>query len=288
MPELPEVEVVKKSLKRTIYDLTIKNIEIPNKYLRYQINKKLMLKMVKSKVTSVSRRSKYVLIHLNNSFTIMVHLGMTGKILLLDKNKKKYRTSFYYELKDDKPIHNHLIIKFNKNVILIYNDIRKFGFIKVFETKKIHLSSHLKNLGPEPLSKNFNTNYFEIRTKKKKIVLKELLMNQKFLSGLGNIYVNEAIFLSKLNPKVRVSHLTKKEIKKLIFNIKKVLKKAIIMGGSSIQNFNNTRGKKGNFQQFFNVYGRHGKPCTRPNCIGKIRRVRMSNRSTFFCNICQK
>ena len=113
-------------------------------------------------------------------------------------------------------------------------------------------------------------------------------MNQKFLSGLGNIYVNEIIFLSKLNPKVRVDHLNKKDIKKLILIIKKVLKKAIIMGGSSIQNFNNTGGKKGNFQQFFNVYGKQGKPCTRPNCIGIIRRVRMSNRSSFFCNICQK
>ena len=113
-------------------------------------------------------------------------------------------------------------------------------------------------------------------------------MNQKFLAGLGNIYVNEAIFLSKLNPKIRVNNIPFKKIGTLVSNIKKVLKKAINEGGSSIKNFNNTKGKKGNFQQFFNVYGRQGFRCSRSNCKGTIRRIRISNRSTFFCDICQK
>ena len=113
-------------------------------------------------------------------------------------------------------------------------------------------------------------------------------MNQKFIAGLGNIYVNEAIFMSKINPKIKVNNISNKKIYALVNNIKKVLKKAIIEGGSSIQNFNNTKGKKGNFQQFFNVYGREGKSCTRSNCIGTIKRIRISSRSTFFCNKCQK
>ena len=113
-------------------------------------------------------------------------------------------------------------------------------------------------------------------------------MNQKFVAGLGNIYVNEAIFMSKINPKIQSFKLPRNKISALVSNIKKVLKKAIKEGGSSIKDFNNIKGKKGNFQQFFNVYGRQGKSCTRPNCIGTVRRIRMSNRSTFYCDICQK
>ena len=288
MPELPEVEVVKKSLKKTIHYLVIKNIEIPNKFLRYKINEKLMKKMIKSKVLSVYRRSKYILINLSNDHTIMIHLGMTGKIILIDADKNKYATSFYYKLTDNKSVHNHFICKFNNNTLLVYNDVRKFGFLKVYNTKKIQLSSHLRYLGPEPLSKKFNFIYFKKSIKKRKIFLKDLLMNQKFLAGLGNIYVNEAIFMSKISPKLRLNKLSNEKIRILISNIKKVLKKAIEEGGSSIKDFNNIKGKKGNFQQFFNVYGRQGKSCTRSNCIGKVKRIRISNRSTFFCDNCQK
>ena len=288
MPELPEVEVVKKSLKKTIYDLRIKNIEIPNKFLRYKINEKLMKRMINSKVISVSRRSKYILIGLDNQFTIMVHLGMTGKIVITGADKKKYKTSFYYELIDSKSKHDHLILEFSKNIIFTYNDVRKFGFIKIFETNKLYLSSHLNKLGPEPLSKKFNSYYFEKNVMKRQVCLKDLLMNQKFIAGLGNIYVNEALFLSKINPTVRSNKLSLKKIRLLVFNIKKVLKKAIQAGGSSIKNFNNIKGKSGNFQLFFNVYGKQGTNCSRSNCMGTIQRIWISKRSTFFCDICQK
>ena len=288
MPELPEVEVVKKSLKKTIYDLTIKNIEIPNKFLRYKIDEKLMKKMIKSKVSSVLRRSKYILINLNNHYTILVHLGMTGKITITGPNKNKYKTSFYYELSNNKIIHDHLIIKFSKNIFLTYNDVRKFGFVKILKTKNLQSSSHLYMLGPEPLSQEFNFSYFKKNAKKRKVYLKDLLMNQRFIAGLGNIYVNEALFLSKISPKVRSNKIPLKKIYLLVSNIKKILKKAIREGGSSIKNFNNTKGRSGNFQQFFNVYGKQGSNCSRSNCIGTIQRIWISKRSTFFCDICQK
>ena len=288
MPELPEVEVVKKSLEKTIYDLRIKNIKILNKSLRYKINEKLMKRLISSKVISVSRRSKYILINLNNQFTILIHLGMTGKIIITGANKRKYKTSFYYKIIDSKPKHDHLIFKFNKNIILTYNDVRKFGFIKIYKTHDLYSSSHLNELGPEPLSKKFNFYYFKNNIMKRHVCLKDLLMNQKFIAGLGNIYVNEALFLSKINPKVRSNKIPLKKIKLLVSNIKKVLKKAIQEGGSSIKNFNNIKGKKGKFQQFFNVYGKQGNPCSRSNCIGIIRRIRISNRSTFYCDKCQK
>ena len=124
---------LKSHLRQTIYGLKIKSIEIRNKFLRYKIDEKLMKKMNKSKVLSVSRRSKYILIKLNNGYTIIIHLGMTGKIIIEDLNKKKYRTSFYYKTVDNNPIHDHLILKFTKNILLIYNDVRKFGFIKILK-----------------------------------------------------------------------------------------------------------------------------------------------------------
>ncbi len=288
MPELPEVEVVKKSLQKYILNLTIENIEIRNKSLRYIINYKMFKKMVKSKISSINRRSKYLLINLDNDYTILIHLGMTGKIIIISSNNTKNKSSFYYDLKDFNHDHDHLIINFTKNIKIIYNDIRKFGFIKIIKTPKIFLSPHLKDLGPEPFSKKFNLDYFKSKIKKRKIILKDLLMSQKFLSGLGNIYVNEVIFMSKLNPRIKVKKLLNKNILSLIKNIRKVLRKAIKQGGSSVKNFNNTKGQKGKFQEFLCVYGREGKSCIRSKCPGKIKAIRISNRSTFYCSICQK
>ena len=169
----------------------------------------------------------------------------------LSSNNTKNKSSFYYDLKDFNHDHDHLIINFTKNIKIIYNDIRKFGFIKIIKTPKIFFSPHLKDLGPEPFSKKFNLDYFKSKIKKRKIILKDLLMSQKFLSGLGNIYVNEVIFLSKLNPRIKVKKLLNKNILSLIKNIRKVLRKAIKQGGSSVKNFNNTKGQKENSRNFY-------------------------------------
>ena len=288
MPELPEVEVVKKSLNRSIHHLTIKNIEILNKNLRYKIDIKLIKKIIKSKVLRILRRSKYILILLNNNYTILAHLGMTGKFIIVDNKNIRKLSSFYFKIKDHKSKHDHIVFEFSKRIKLIYNDVRKFGFIKIEKTKNLLLNSHLIKLGPEPLSPKFDVKYFKSKIKRKKIFLKDLLMNQKFVAGLGNIYVNEVIFLSRLNPKKKVCDLSAKNISDLIRNIKKVLKKAIKEGGSSIKDFIGTKGENGNFQQFFNVYGKKDENCNRINCNGKIKKLQISNRSTFFCNSCQK
>ncbi len=287
MPELPEVEVVKRSLKQAIFGLTIKNIEIRNKFLRYNIDEKSLNKMAKSKILSVNRRAKYIIVNLDNAYSILIHLGMTGKIIIISNNIKR-NSSFYYDIKDNKPNHDHLVLNFNKNIKLVYNDVRKFGFIKLSKTRNLKSNSHLKKLGPEPLSKLFNFKYFKDKIKKRKTKLKDILMNQEFVAGLGNIYTNEAIFLSKISPKKRLNKLSDNKIKLLIFNIKKVLIKAIKEGGSSIKDFNNIKGKRGNFQQFFNVYGRKNQKCSNKGCVGIIKKIVISNRSTFYCSVCQK
>jgi len=287
MPELPEVEVVKKSLENKLKNLTIKRVNITNKKLRYIIDSKLFSKIKSQKIISIKRRSKYLLINLNKNSTILAHLGMTGKFFIIDDNKK-YKTSFYYSLKKDDTKHDHITFILNKKIKLIYNDVRKFGFLKIFNSTNIFKCSHLVSLGPEPLSNNFNFSYFNkyIFNKKKKI--KDLIMDQKFVAGLGNIYCNEVLYLCKINPARPVEKIKKKEIKKIIKFIKIILKQAIQLGGSSIKNFSSTEGQGGNFQQKFNVYGREKATCNRSKCLGTIKKVYTSNRSSFFCPECQK
>ena len=288
MPELPEVEVVKKSLEYKLKNLTIKRVFINNNKLRYKINNKQFYKIKGQKIISVERRSKYLFLNLNGKLTILAHLGMTGKFFIVNKDNKKQKTSFYYLIKNNESKHDHLTIYFNNGLKLIYNDVRKFGFLKLLKSEDIFMSKHLKFLGPEPLTKEFNLNYIIKYVRNKKITIKNLLMNQKFIAGLGNIYCNEILFLCKLNPLTIVKKIKKKELKNIVKFTKKILRKSIIQGGSSIKDFSNTEGKSGNFQQKFNVYNREKSQCNRKNCLGIIKKIYTSNRSSFFCSKCQK
>ena len=288
MPELPEVEVVKKSLESQINNLTIKSIKINDGNLRYKVKKQDFTKVVGLKVIKIKRRSKYLLFFLNSDYIIVVHLGMTGKFFILDKKKMKKKTSFYYNLKDYNHKHDRIIFIFNNRIQLIYNDVRKFGFFKVISINDITNDKHLKLLGPEPFSKLYNIKYFKDYLFGKKRTIKDILMDQKFLAGLGNIYVNEILFLSNIKPNKKVNKLGKCEIEKIITNTKKVLKSAIILGGSSIKNFTNSSGIQGNFQQQFNVYGKKGEKCSNSDCSGEVKKIVISNRASFFCPKCQK
>ncbi len=289
MPELPEVEVVKKSLEKEISNLTIKNVQIRDGNLRYKVKKHDINKIIGLKILKIRRKSKYLLFFLSKNFVLLIHFGMTGKFLLEKKNQKKQRTSFYYDIKKNETNkHDRLIFFLNNNIKLIYNDIRKFGFIKVVSTNKINSNRHIRILGPEPLGQLFNFEYFKRYIIKKKQVVKNLLMDQKFISGLGNIYVNEVLFLSKINPNRKIRKLRAFEIDEIIRNTKLVLKKAISLGGSSIKNFSYKTGQKGSFQQHFNVYGKKGNNCSNYKCNGIIKKIKITNRASFFCTKCQK
>ena len=287
MPELPEVEVVKKSLKSSINNSIIRKVTIKTTKLRYKVSKKEISKVINKKILSVERRSKYLLINLENDLTILCHLGMTGKFFIIRKNKIK-KTSFYYQLNKNDIKHNHVIFHMSNSTILIYNDVRKFGFLKIIKSKNIYTSSHLKYLGPEPLSNAFNLKYFTDYIKNKKKTIKDALMDQKFIAGLGNIYVNEILFSSRICPKTKTNRISKLDAKNMIRNTQKILKKSITEGGSSIKNFENSEGKQGIFQQRFKVYGRDEKKCLRIKCGGIIRKTVISNRASFYCKRCQK
>ena len=286
MPELPEIEIVKRSLFKMINKAKIIDIKINNKNLRYKISNTFSKNLIGERILGISRRSKYLIFHFKKKL-LLVHLGMSGKLLLMrSDNNRIFKTSFYYDL-NILQNHNHIYFNLNNGLVLIYNDVRRFGFFKLYKNTNLKEITFLKKLGIEPFKKAFNIKYFEKFTKNKKKNIKNLLMDQTFVSGLGNIYVNEALFASKIHPLKLCNNLKKIEIKNLIINIKKILQLSILKGGSSIRDFKNILGKSGSFQQFFRVYGQESKKCSRISCRGKIKKIQISNRSSFYCNKCQ-
>ena len=287
MPELPEIEIVKRSLFKMINEAKIIDVKINNKNLRYKIPHTFFTDLRNEQILKISRRSKYLIFNFKKKL-LLIHLGMTGKLLLLkSKSNTILKTSFYYDTNILQK-HNHIYFFLNNGIILIYNDVRRFGFFKIYKNTKLDEIKFISKLGPEPLSKNFNVKYFNNYIKNKKKNVKNLLMDQRFVSGLGNIYVNEALFMSKVYPLKSCKKLNREEIKKLISNVKKILKFSIIKGGSSIRDFKNTLGKSGSFQHFFHVYGQENKNCARISCTRKVKKIFIANRSSYYCSKCQK
>ena len=286
MPELPEVEIVKQSLSKKIEQKKIKKVIIKNRNLRFRIPIKFE-KLLKDKtIKKVTRFSKYLILNFNDNSYCLIHLGMSGTIhLVKEKALNKFTNPSFYNSPKIPKKHNHVEIRFD-GMKVIYNDPRRFGFFKFIENKQA-LIKRFSHLGPEPFFKSFNMKYLLNYFQNKKKDVKSFLLDQKFVSGIGNIYASEILFLSKINPKTYAMQLSKKDCKKIIFYAKSVLNKAITKGGSSIRDFKNTEGKSGNFQKEFKVYQKENHDCPRNKCSGKINKIIISNRSTFFCNTCQ-
>ena len=212
---------------------------------------------------------------------------MSGTIHYLKKNKKNMitNTSFYNSPK--LPIkHNHIEIFFD-DCKIVYNDPRRFGFFEIVENEEL-LKKKFNHLGPEPFNSNCTLDYIYFKFRGKEKNIKNFLIDQNFVSGIGNIYASEILFLSKINPTKKAKNLKKNDCMKILVNSKKVLREAIKKGGSSIRDFKNISGKHGGFQNEFNVYEREGLKCKKIKCKGVIQKKMISNRSTFFCNSCQK
>ena len=287
MPELPEVEIVKQSLDKKIKQKKVKKVIVRNRNLRFKVPSNFSSFLKDKKILEVKRFSKYIILGLSNKGYCLFHLGMSGTIHIVTHKKKNYftNTSFYNSLNLPKN-HNHIELIF-KNFKMVYNDPRRFGFFQIIKNKDL-LIKRFNHLGPEPFNKNFNQNYVYYLFKNKEKNIKNFLLDQKFVSGIGNIYASEILFLSKIIPTKKAKLLKKKDCKKIIINSRKILFDAINKGGSSIKNFKNVSGLKGNFQKKFQVYQREGLNCKRFKCKGIIIKKNISNRSTFFCNICQK
>ncbi len=287
MPELPEVEIVRQSLDKKIKQKKVKKVIIRNRNLRFKIPQNFKNLLEDKKIMNVKRFSKYIILCLSDQSFCLVHLGMSGTIHLIYNNKKSAltNTSFYNSLLLPKK-HNHVEIIF-KNLKIVYNDPRRFGFFQIINNSD-SLKKRFKNLGPEPFDKKFNIKYVYYFFKSKKKNIKNFLLDQNFVSGVGNIYASEILFLSKIHPLKKAKKLNKNECERIIINCKKVLSDAIKKGGSSIRNFRNISGIEGNFQKNFKVYKRDGFNCKDHKCSGIIKKKNISNRSTFFCDTCQK
>ena len=285
MPELPEIEIVKQSLDKNIKFEKIKKVVVRNRSLRFKIPKNFEIVLKNKIINKISRKSKYLILHLEDIYCV-IHLGMSGTIHLINKKnfKKNTNTSFYSS--PNLPLkHNHIEF-FLEKYQLIYNDPRRFGFFKIF--KKKGLSDFFNNVGPEPLNNKFNINYISNYFINKKKNIKSFLLDQKFVSGIGNIYASEILFCCKINPLKKAKSLTKLDIKKIRYFSKSILNQAIKKGGSSIRDFKNVEGRNGSYQNEFKVYQRENLNCLNKDCFGKIKKKVISKRSTFFCNSCQK
>ena len=287
MQELPEVEIVKQSLSKNIQQKKIQKLIIKNRNLRFKIPSKFEQLLKNKLIIKVSRFSKYLIFNFSDKSFCLVHLGMSGTIHLIKKNNlNNFTNTSFYNSSNLPKKHNHVEIRL-KNLKIIYNDPRRFGFFKYIKNEQ-ELKKKFEHLGPEPFFKEFNLKYLMNYFENKKKDIKSFLLDQKFVSGIGNIYASEILFLCKINPKKEAFKLTKKEGKKIISFSKIVLNKAIKKGGSSIRDFKNILGENGNYQKEFKVYQKESGNCPRNKCKGKIKKIVLAKRSTFYCNICQK
>jgi len=280
MPELPEVETIRRGLQRKIKNKQIKDIVINvDKIVKKPYLGEFITKIKGKKIKEIDRRGKYIIIHLDSEDKLIVHLGMTGLLIYPYDNK--------ITEKEINPKHNHLIFTFTDDTQLVFNDVRRFG--KIFLVSNIDEVESIAKLGVEPLDDYFTEEVFiQILNKKKNSKTKSFLMKQEFIVGLGNIYANEVLYRSNIHPLRRISSLNKKEVKNLHQQIKLVLGEAVKLRGSTVADeaYRDTDGEKGKFAKKLQVYARKGEPCIK--CGHSIEVARIEGRSSFICPQCQK
>lgn len=275
MPELPEVETVRCDLEKNILGKKIADVITSDKKLRLSYPTNFINHLCGTKINCIKRRARYLLIELDNDQNLLVHLGMSGKIIFHPA---------YSESQTKK--HDHCTFVFSDRGSLIYNDPRRFGLIDLVHRSKINQHPMLKNLGPEPLEKSFTGEYLQKKLRNKKMNIKTAMMDNEIVVGVGNIYINESLFRSRISPLRSASDLDLSELELLVKNIKNILQSAIQRGGSTLRDYVSSNGDAGRFQFDFKVYGRDNQNCV--NCGGSIQRVKQNGRSTFFCTKCQK
>lgn len=271
MPELPEVETSVRGIEPYLVGQTVSEIIIRQPKLRWAVSSELFT-MQNAKIISVKRRAKYLIIRTDKG-DILIHLGMSGSLSIVQKNESREIGK-----------HDHIDLITQNNVILRYNDPRKFGcwlWVKKAEEHEL-----LKKLGPEPLSDNFTADYLFAKSRKKTTACKTFIMNNDVVVGVGNIYACESLFIAGIHPEQAAQNLTLKQCEKLVKTIKEVLSQAIIQGGTTLKDFIQPNGKPGYFAQVLQVYGRKGESCN--NCGEIILAKMIGQRNTYFCPKCQK
>ena len=289
MPELPEVETVRRGLEPVLKGRKITRVETRRDDLRFPFPPGFATRLSGAKVEQLSRRAKYILVDLDNGFSLLVHLGMTGRFTVLSPEGAANLGEFYFEggagQGADGP-HDHVVFHLEEGVRLVYSDPRRFGMMDLVETQAANQHKLLRDIGVEPLGNGLSADYLAQKFKDKTAPLKAALLNQRIIAGLGNIYVCEALFRAKLSPKRKAGKVKPDKLGELVRHVRDILDEAILAGGSTLQDFQGADGTKGEYQQRFLVYDREGEPC--PNCGKPIKRLVQSGRSSFYCASCQK
>ncbi len=283
MPELPEVETVRRGLEPAMTGAVITSAQVNRPDLRWPFPPGMATRLTGKRVLGLRRRSKYILADLSSSETLLVHLGMSGRILISGDPLGQFV--------HDHPVaqkHDHVVLDMANGARITFNDPRRFGAMDLMATDNAEAHPLLAKLGPEPLGNQFDEPYLVAALKDKNTPIKSALLDQRIVAGLGNIYVCEALFRAGVSPMRRAGRISAKRVAALVPIIRAVLNDAILAGGSSLRDFRQADGELGYFQHSFDVYDREGAPCRRAGCPGNVRRVVQSGRSSFYCATCQR
>jgi formamidopyrimidine-DNA glycosylase len=293
MPELPEVETVRRGLQPAMEDAKIVKAEVRRKDLRFPFQKDFVTRLQGQTVTGLGRRAKYLMADLSSGDVLLMHLGMSGSFRVVDDDNGNTPGQFHHPRNEDRA-HDHVVFHMSSGAAIVFNDPRRFGYMKVIARGAIDEEPLLKGLGPEPLGNAFDAAMLARSCANKKTSLKAALLDQRVVAGLGNIYVCEALFRAHLSPRRLAATLATRKgeptdhAKRLVDAIHGVLNQAIKAGGSSLRDHRQTSGELGYFQHSFQVYDREGEKCQTKGCSGVVRRFTQNGRSTFWCPACQK
>ena len=293
MPELPEVETVRRGLQPVMEGAKIVAAEARRGDLRFPFQPDFAKRLQGQTVRGLGRRAKYLLADLSSGDVLLMHLGMSGSFRVIKQDDEETPGEFHYPRGKDS-VHDHVVFHMSSGADIVFNDPRRFGFMKIIGRGEIEREPHLKDLGPEPLGNEFDAAMLATACAGKKTSLKAALLDQRVVAGLGNIYVCEALFRAHLSPRRLAATLATRKgeptdhARRLVEAIHAVLNEAIRAGGSSLRDHRQTSGELGYFQHSFQVYDREGEPCQTDGCGGVVKRFVQNGRSTFWCPKCQR
>jgi formamidopyrimidine-DNA glycosylase len=287
MPELPEVETVRRGLEPALSGARLSRVEARRPDLRFPLPDGFVQRLTGARIERLDRRAKYLLAPLDRGDTLIMHLGMTGRFEVEDGKKRTSPGEFVQAVPPD-PKHAHVLFETEDGAKVTYYDPRRFGFMDLIPTEALEQHPYFKGMGPEPLGPGLTADYLTDRFKGRKQGPKTLLLDQRIVAGLGNIYVSEALHRSHISPLKPAGKIPRKKFASLVTAIQDVLAEAIEAGGSSISDYASADGALGYFQHRFRVYDREGEPCPTPGCKGIIKRTVQAGRSTFYCPVCQR
>lgn len=283
MPELPEVETVRAGLAPHMEGQILARVDVNRPDLRWPFPDRMAERLTGRRVIRLRRRSKYVLADLDNGRTLLIHLGMSGRMIISGDVPGVFHQKVSTPVK-----HDHVVFHMGGGARITFNDARRFGAMDLLRTAEEADHWLIRTLGPEPLGNDFHEEYLISRLKGRRSPIKTALLDQRVVAGLGNIYVCEVLFRAGIHPARKASNISAERIAKMVPIIREVLLEAIAAGGSSLRDFRQADGELGYFQHRFLVYDREGQPCLNDGCQSEIRRIVQSGRSSFFCPQCQR